>query len=303
METTIQGPYDMARQGARFGGWVRTTDGGIAMAFPVEGWTHSAAVVLRQRGDTVEGQVHGGGQAAWEQALAVLSLDEDGSGYPAVGDRDPVLGALQRAWAYLRPVLFHSPYEAACAFVIGHRIRITQQRAIRQRIAREHGEAFEIAGTVVYAFPTPQRLRKLTAIPGVADDKVARLHAIADAAMAGRLDRSRLRAQPTGEAIAAMRTLPGVGPFFATGIVLRGAGRTDAVPAEDITRAGIRRLYGLATEPDDAEVGRVTAAWAPYRMWCSVLVHAWERGERAGRPTVRESAAPAGTAVAPHPRR
>jgi DNA-3-methyladenine glycosylase II len=280
METTIQGPYDMARQGGRFGGWVRGADDGIVMAFPVEGWTHSAAVVLRQRGDRVEGEVHGGGPAAWQQALAVLSLDEDGSGYPAVGDRDPVLGALQRGWDYLRPVLFHSPYEAACAFVIGHRIRITQQRAIRQRIAREHGEAFEVDGALVPAFPTPQRLRKLTAIPGVADDKVARLHAIADAAMDGRLDRARLRAQPVGEAIAAMRTLPGVGPFFATGIVLRGAGRTDAMPAEAITRAGITRLYGLATEPDDAEVERITAAWAPYRMWCSVLVHAWERDQR-----------------------
>src|SRR3954447_20924566 len=106
METTIQGPYDMARQAARFGGWVRGTDGDIVMAFPVEGWTHSAAVVLRQKGDTVEGDVRGGGQAAWEQALAALSLDEDGSGYPAVGERDPVLGALQREWDFLRPVLF-----------------------------------------------------------------------------------------------------------------------------------------------------------------------------------------------------
>jgi DNA-3-methyladenine glycosylase II len=280
METTIHGPYDMAGQSTHFGGWVRGDDDGIVMAFPVEGWTHSAAVVLRQRGDTVEGEVRGGGQAAWEQALAALSLDEDGDGYPAVGDRDPVLGALQREWGYLRPVLFHSPYEAACAFVIGHRIRVTQQRAIRQRIAREHGEAFEIAGTTVHAFPTPQRLRELTAIPGVADEKVARLHAIADAAIDGRLDRARLRAQPADEAIAAMRTLPGIGPFYATGIVLRGAGRTDAVPVEAITRAGIRRLYGLATEPDDAEVERITAPWAPYRMWCSVLVHAWERGQR-----------------------
>jgi DNA-3-methyladenine glycosylase II len=280
METKIQGPYDMARQAQHFGGWVRSDDDGIVMAFPVEGWTHSAAVVLRQRGDTVEGQVEGGSRTAWDQALAALSLDEDGSGFPAVGDRDPVFGALQREWGYLRPVLFHSPYEAACAFIIGHRIRVTQQRAIRQRIAGEHGEAFEIAGTVVHAFPTPQQLRKLTAIPGIADEKVARLHAIADATMEGRLDRARLRALPAEEAIAEMRTLPGVGPFFATGIVLRGAGRTDAVPAEAITRAGIGRLYGLDAEPDDAEVERITAAWAPYRMWCSVLVHAWERRER-----------------------
>jgi DNA-3-methyladenine glycosylase II len=282
MKTSIQGPYDMARQSEFFGGWVRTAEGGIVMAFPVEGWTHSAAVVLRQRGDVVDGEVTGGSAAAWQQALAVLSLDADGTGYAAVGERDPVIGALQCEHAFPRPVLFYSPYEAACAFVIGHRLRIEQRRAICARIAREHGEAFDIAGTTVHAFPAPQRLRKLTAIPGVNEEKVARLHGIADAALSGLLDRSRLRAMPAAEAVAGVRTLRGVGPFFATGIVLRGAGRTDAVPDEAITLAGIQRFYRLGAEPDQAAVDRITDAWRPYRMWCSVLIHACERRARLG---------------------
>jgi DNA-3-methyladenine glycosylase II len=73
-----------------------------------------------------------------------------------------------------------------------------------------------------------------------------------------------------------------VGAFFAAGIVLRGAGRTDAFPDEGITRAGIRRFYGLGAEPSDAEVERITDAWRPYRMWCSVLIHACERRARLG---------------------
>ena len=75
MQTAIRGLYDLARQSEFFGGWVRTADHGIVMAFPVEGWTHSAAVVVRQRGDTAEGEVYGGSGPAWAQALAVLSLD------------------------------------------------------------------------------------------------------------------------------------------------------------------------------------------------------------------------------------
>jgi DNA-3-methyladenine glycosylase II len=280
MRTEIQGPYDMARQSEFFGGWVRSADDGIVMAFPVEGWTHSAAVVLRQRGDAVEGEVVGGGATAWQQALAALSLDLDGSGYAAVGRRDKVIGAMQREHAYLRPVLFHSPYEAACAFVIAHRMRVEQGRAIRARMAQEHGEAFAIAGTTVHAFPAPQRLRKLGTIPGVTDEKVARLHGIADAALEGRLDRARLRAMPAEEAQADVRRLHGIGPFFATAIVLRGAGRADAFPDEAITRAGIQRFYGLGAEPTAADLERITGAWRPYRMWCSVLVHACERRER-----------------------
>jgi DNA-3-methyladenine glycosylase II len=281
MQSEIRGPYDMAHQSRFFGGWTRTADGAVVMAFPVEGWTHSAAVTLRQTGgDTVSGQVIGGDETAWTQALSVLSLDVDGTGYAEIGDRDPVIGKLQREHAFLRPVLFHSPYEAACAFVIGHRIRIEQGRAIRAQMAREHGEAFDIPGTIagptVHAFPPPQVLRGITEIPGVNDEKITRLHGIADAALDGGLDRARLRAMPVADALADVRKLRGIGEFFAVGIVMRGAGLIDAVPNDDITRAGIQRFYG------STDVDRITPAWKPFRTWCSVLVHAAEREARAG---------------------
>src|SRR3954452_20304680 len=102
MHTRITGPYDMARQNEFFGGWVKPAGDphSILMAFPVEGWEHSAAVLLRQEGETVTGEVTGPA-AAWNQALAALSLDEDGTGWAEVGERDPVIGALQREHAYL----------------------------------------------------------------------------------------------------------------------------------------------------------------------------------------------------------
>jgi DNA-3-methyladenine glycosylase II len=283
MDAPISGRYDLARQNDYFGGWTQPAEDAhtIVLAFPVEGWTHSAAVQLRQTGpDRVSGSA--GSPAAWSQALAVLSLDVDGGGYPEIGDHDPVIGALQREHAYLRPVLFHSPYEAACAFVIGHRMRIEQGRAIRQRMAREHGEAIPVAGTTVHAFPTPQRLLRVTSVPGINDEKVSRLHGVAEAALAGRLDRARLRALPVTEALADVRRLRGIGEFFATGIVMRGAGLIDACPGDDLTRAGIQRFYGLPGIPSDAETTRITDGWRPYRTWCSVLVHASERRARAG---------------------
>ncbi|GAA3244339.1 DNA-3-methyladenine glycosylase family protein [Dactylosporangium siamense] len=283
MDAHITGPYDLARQNEYFGGWTQPVGDArtIVMAFPVEGWTHSAAVLLRQSAPgTMTGEVQGP-EEAWQQALAVLSLDVDGSGWPLVGERDPVLGALQREHAHLRPVLFHSPYEAACAFIIAHRLRIEQGRAIRQRMARAHGEAFEIGGVTVHAFPSPQQLLRITEFPGINEEKVTRLHGIAAAALDGRLDRARLRSLPVPEALADVKRLRGVGDFFAVAIVMRGAGLVDVSPGDELTRAGLRRWYDLPELPSDAEVARLTEAWRPYRMWGSVLVHAAERRARA----------------------
>ncbi|MDG6106456.1 hypothetical protein Daura_27150 [Dactylosporangium aurantiacum] len=178
-------------------------------------------------------------------------------------------------------MLFHSPYEAACAFIIGHRLRIEQGRAIRQRMARAHGERFEVAGTTVHAFPSPQALLRLGAFPGVNDEKITRLHGVAEAALAGRLDRARLRGLPLPEALADVKRLRGVGDFFAVAIVMRGAGLVDSLPGDELTRAGIQRWYDLPAPPSDTGVARLTQAWRPFRMWCSVLVHAAERRARA----------------------
>ena len=282
---TPLGPFSLTNQNRYFGGWV-TADGdgrSILMAFPVEGWQHAAAVEIRQEDDgTITGTIAGDGDpdAAWRQALAVLSLDVDGTGFPAIGLADPVIGALQREHAFLRPVLFHSPYEAACAFVIAHRLRIVQGRAIRRRMAEQFGEAVTIGGTVTHAFPSPRRLLQLDTIPGVNDEKVLRLHGIARAALDGVLDRERLRRLPVGQALAEVRRLRGIGDFFAAGIVLRGAGVVDAVPDDEMTRAGVQHAYRLPDPPTYERFAAIAEAWRPFRMWCSVLVHATERRRR-----------------------
>src|SRR5438270_13927349 len=226
-----QGPFDLEVEAGRFGGWPRRGDS-IAMAFPVEGWRGSAAVLLRQQGDQIQGEIHGApgadAQGAWQQALATVSLDVDGRGFADVGRRDPVIGRLQVEYQNLRPVLFHSPYEAACSFLIGHRITIQQTRRLRQKVAEEAGSAISVDGSKVFAFPDPRTLLRMERFPGVAPVKVERLHAAARAALDGMLDRRRLRALPEADALEQLRTLPGIGEFFAQGILMRGAGLVDA---------------------------------------------------------------------------
>ena len=280
-----RGPFGLANQNRHFGGWITTgPDGGtVVMGFPVEGWSGSAAVALREdTGVGVTGTVTGTADpdVAWRQALAVLSLDVDATGYADVGRRDAVIGALQAEYAHLRPVLFHSPYEAACAFVIAHRLSIVAGRGIRRRLAEAYGTAMVVEGTTVHAFPAPEALLRVDAFPSLTPEKIERLHGIARSALSGDLARARLRAMPVAEAMADVRRLRGIGEFFASAIVLRGAGVVDAIPGDDITLAGVRRLYGLAQPPGADEFAAIAEAWRPYRMWCSVLVHVAERRHR-----------------------
>lgn len=292
-ELAPRGPFSLVAASERFGGWVDGTSGpaadAVVMAFPLEGWDASAAVVVRQRADgNVSGEVFTTGdgddsaERAWRQAIAVLSLDVDGSGFAAVCAADPVIGRLQERYPGLRPVLFHSPYEAAASFLIGHRISIAQSRAIRRRIAEERGAAIPTTAGVGHAFPAPSVLLACDTLPGVPALKLERIHATARAAIDGMLDRDRLRAMPETDALAELGRLPGVGPFFAQGILMRGAGLVDAVTDDDVTKQAIQHAYRLHGLPTRVEMAGISERWRPFRMWATVLLHVWLRTEEGG---------------------
>jgi DNA-3-methyladenine glycosylase II len=287
-ELAPRGPFSLAAAQDFAGGFPPGIGGGavgatnISMAFSVEGTDSSAAVDLRQREDgVVIGRTDAPPSlvdAVRRQAARSLSLDHDGSDWPVVGERDPVIGRLQQAHDYLRPVCFYSAYEAATSFVIGQRISMRQGARIKKWLGEQFGDRSSVDGHEFVAFPRPSRLLEAMAVPGLNEKKVGWLHGIARAAIEGRLDTEQLRAMPRDEALAALRTLPGVGEFTAEAVWLRGCGVADELPSsEEASVMAAREMYD---RPDLDRAGLVALAdvWRPYRMWATVLLRmGWNR--------------------------
>jgi DNA-3-methyladenine glycosylase II len=266
----------------------------LELAFPVEGGWQTVGVRVREHADGVTAEIVSPAAAGpellaavREQVARILSLDVDGSGFPAVGERDPVVGGLQRRYPGLRPVGFWSPYEAAAWAIICARISIRQAAAIKARMARELGEPVSFGSSAVSAFPAPQRLASLGDFPGLAGRKPEWLRSLAVAALDGRLDAARLRALPAAEALAQLKELPGIGEFSAELVLLRGAGAPDEIPRHESRLArAVALAYDLPGPPPGDELARISAAWRPYRTWTTLLLRTYledETGEIAGR--------------------
>ena len=188
----------------------------LELAFPVDGIWQTVGVRVHEHADGVEGEIVSpeapGAEllgAVRDQVARILSLDVDGSGFPAVGERDPVVAGLQRRYPGLRPVGFWSPYEAAAWAIIGARIRIGRRPRSRPGWPRSSARPVSFGGRALSAFPAPQRLASLDGFPGLAGRKPEWLRSLAVAALDGRLDAARLRALPAEEALAQLRELPG----------------------------------------------------------------------------------------------
>ncbi len=278
-----RGPFSLAAAaGFGFGpteGRAPAFDGVLRYAFAVDGGGSAGAELSRPGDDgPVIAQVHGDGDpaAVSRQLARVLSLDHDGEAFLAVGERDPVIGDLQRAHPGQRPVLFFSPYEAAAWSIISARQRGTPADQVRRALGERLGVSFRLAGRTETAFPEAERLlaaRRLD-VPGLSEEKQARLRALAQAARDGLLDVERLKQLGPVEAYADVQRLRGIGPFYAGLIVLRATGFADAMlpMVEPKVLAHAARFYGLSEPPSLERFDAMAESWRPFRTWATVLI-------------------------------
>jgi DNA-3-methyladenine glycosylase II len=299
-----RGPFSLAAARDFAGGFAAGSGGGAAtgtslvMAFPIEPrpatgeWAKSAVVELSQaeRNGPVVARIATDGDeaAALVQAVRCVSLGHDGTDWPEVGRRDPVMGEFQATYDDLRPVCFYSAYEAATSFVIGQRISRVQASRVKARLSEQAGDGLELDGARFNAFPRPERLLDVKVIDGLAEEKVRRLHGLAEAALDGRLDTNRLRSLSPADALTALRELRGVGEFTAQGILLRGCGLVDELPDDALSDEVLEAMYA-----DDLARGMtrddIVERWKPYRMWATVLLRVgWGRGIGKGQSYRRQ---------------
>ncbi|MFV0458699.1 MAG: DNA-3-methyladenine glycosylase family protein [Actinomycetales bacterium] len=276
----VRGPFSLQRSAQfGFGQYDHPDfDGVMRLAFTVDGdHDRAAGVAVRQAGDTLHLQIQTDADPdrVAAQVARVLSVHVDGAGFAELGRRDPVLGDRQRLVPGLRPPQFYSPYQATAWSVLSARLRHVQAVRVRDQLSERAGTSFEVAGRVLHAFPGPTALLAVETHPGLASVKIARLHAVAQAALDGTVEIEPLLAVSADQAIASLRNLPGIGPFYAELVALRACGRVDALPLhEPRARRAIQAAYRIDHELTDAEFIALAEAWTPWRMWATVLFRA-----------------------------
>jgi AraC family transcriptional regulator of adaptative response / DNA-3-methyladenine glycosylase II len=209
--------------------------------------------------------------AAVERSRALLDLDADPHAVTAALGADPVLGALVHRSPGRRVPGHVDGDELAVRAVLGQQISVAAATTLAARLVAAYGEPLERpVGSVTHLFPTSQALAGIDpvalAMPAARRRAVLGLVAAlsrGDVKLSTCTDRAR-----TEQALLA---LPGIGPWTASYIAMRGLGDADAFLPTDL---GVRRgLEALGHDGRPAAAAAIAERWRPYRAYA--VQHLW----------------------------
>jgi DNA-3-methyladenine glycosylase II len=199
----------------------------------------------------------------------LLGLSVDLTGFAAIAERDPLLGPLARRMRGLKPPRFPSLFEALVNGVACQQLSLAVGIHLLNRLTAAHGRPVIQDPAGPRAFPDPDQLASLQPDElrrhGFSATKARTIVETARAIVAGGLDLECLEQLDDAEAIERLTRLRGIGRWTAEYVLLRGLGRLNIFPGDDVgAHNKLKRFFDIDTELGYESVKRLVARWHPY---------------------------------------
>lgn len=196
--------------------------------------------VTQPRSDGLAVSVHGPARAvpaALTSVRRMLGPERDLSDFHRQARKVSWLAPLARRMRGLKPPRYPTLFEACVNVVLFQQVSLHAASAIVGRLIVALGTRIEHDGIPLAMFPTVDHFlgtgdAEILEV-GVSAGKLATLRRVGEAVAGGELSEATLEGQSSPEAARMLRGIPGIGPWTAAVILLRGLGQLDAFPPND----------------------------------------------------------------------
>ncbi len=199
----------------------------------------------------------------------LLGLHVDLSEWYRVSRRDRRLAELADRFRGLKPPRFPTVFEALVNAFACQQLSLEVGLELLNRLAVVSNVKFGTGASAHYAFPRPRdvagrRSARVRAI-GFSQQKVRALLALARGTASGAIDLDALALDSDSELQAKLLQLHGVGRWTAEYVSLRGLGRLNVFPGDDVgAQKSLARWLGRPAPLDYRGVATAVQRWQPY---------------------------------------
>lgn len=207
----------------------------------------------------------------------ILGLHFDLAPVQRAVSADERLALLMAQVPGLKPPAYESLWTTLLCVVPFQQVSLEAGQSILNRVVMAFGTTREHAGRAYYAYPTaeelaaadPEALRRC----GLSQAKVRTLLGAAERIASGILREGDIEGLDDVEAVRRLTELPGIGPWSAQVILLRGFRRLSVFPAGDSGASGsLARVFQIRAAEVEERSGRLTAAMGPWKGYLYFLL-------------------------------
>ena len=223
------------------------------------------------------------------QLICLLGVDADLREFYELAENNRQICALKDRFLGLRPPRFPGIFEALANAVANQQLSLEVGLTLLNRLTESFG-MHAVGGDGLVAFPSadavlaasPDALRHL----GFSARKASYLHDIAHAVATGTLDERELEQASRAGAQERLLEIRGIGRWSAEYVLLRGLGRLEVYPGDDVgARNALRRFFGLDHDPGYDEIAdrlQPLGSFAGLLYFHLLLLGLAERGDVTG---------------------
>jgi DNA-3-methyladenine glycosylase II len=198
-----------------------------------------------------------------------LGLSKNLSAFYMFATKDNVLNALARRFLGLKPPRFPTVFEGVVNGIACQQLSLDLGITLLNRLCANYGREATCQGYSSYAFPCPEDLTSLTPDDfrklGYPRQKGRAIIELSQSIASGKLDLEELENVDNQKALARLCELRGVGRWTGEYVLLRGLGRIDVFPADDIGgRRGLQQLLNISDILDYEKTREIVSHWEPY---------------------------------------
>lgn len=199
----------------------------------------------------------------------MLGCATDVTAFYSLAQGDHQISVLAQRFLGLKPPRFPSLFEAFLNAFACQQVSLDVGILLLNRLTETYGMKWTDGQNVYSAFPGPEQLvnasvERLRAL-GWSHQKARALLELASLQVHGQKDFSLLETMSNEDVCQAIMPLRGVGRWTAEYILLRGLGRLDTFPGDDVgAQKNVQMLLSLDEKPTYERIKALTARWYPY---------------------------------------
>jgi DNA-3-methyladenine glycosylase II len=221
---------------------------------------------------TVESKSRISKQARDEVRLLVqkmLGLAVDLRPFYVLASNNDAIGPLVEQFLGMRPPRFPSIFEGLINSIACQQVTLDLGILLLNRLSERFGAHLVDHGCLLHAFPTPVDLADASEESikelGFSRQKARAMKGLSTQVVDSRVDLARLEGMTNTEAIEHLVAIRGIGRWSAEYVLLRGMGRLNTFPGDDIgAQNNLQRMFHLDGKPNYDEIRQLTSPWHPY---------------------------------------